>query len=87
MCFLDKLAHLGIINAQEHPPTPSELWDRDLYSSEVTSKLEPPPAWAVENGPAPTTTHLHHSETDFLAMPAGLVGPRHSGLLDPPTKN
>ena len=42
MCFLDKLAHLGIINAQEHPPTPSELWDRDLISSGWPTKVNFP---------------------------------------------
>ena len=39
-CFLDLSSHLGIKNAQEHPPTPSELGDRGLRTLRVDHKSQ-----------------------------------------------
>ena len=39
-CFLYISSHLGIKNAQEYPPTPSELGDRGLRTVRVDHKSQ-----------------------------------------------
>ena len=46
--------------------------------------LEPPPAKAVEMARRQQQHNGLPCVLEFVAMPAGLVGPRYSGLLDPP---